>query len=760
MNKAITDGVQLMPPAFSNNLSVWSRGDGTPGSASYQGASDAAFVPADQDFGGCLELQKTEGTQKLRYKGETPLLRGCYLRISTKVKVLSGSMPRVRVAGYAANAAGQPISGIVTSGPEVTLTTYGRVTEVSAIVGIGDRDGVDMSWGAAAIYGHFGLDLVGLNGGIVRIDDLVIEDITSVFLRDMLSIVDVRDYGAIGDGATDDSAAFAAAASDADGRTVLVPKGSYRLNSTVNLNAPVRFEGRVLMPSDAQLLLPKSFDLPTYIDAFGDEQLGFEKAVQALFNNVDHDALDMAGRKVTVRGPIDVQNAVVNKSAFETRRVIRNGQLEAADSVEWATETVTSSARYDPADPRRLSDVVAIESIKVGALIQGQGVGREVFVQARNEATQEVTLSAPLYGVDGSQDFTFTKYKHVLDFSGFNSLSHFALEQVEIACSGRCSGILLPLSGTGFGIKDCTLSRVLHRGVTSPGQGCEGLLVDRSQFWSDDAQRVVTARTSIGLNINSDGAKLRDSIGHGFLHFAVIGGTASSLRGNQISQGDAVADGVRSAGVVLTEPLSFAVLSGNSFTDCTLEWSNENRPDAAQAGADFEALSVTDNLFLARSAASWTSFVVIKPIGAGRGLAEVSIIGNMFRATNGTLERVDRVDESLGSFDAGAFRNVIVQSNGHVGIETASQNPLRFDHAENSEAKTWLVDTEARLPFGARARGVDAIAAKGAITDAAEEETHDMPYLRTEVGVDGRGVHVVWATPVKGVVAMTVRGDV
>ena len=51
MNKAITDGVLLMPPGFAGGLGVWSSGDGTPGSDSYQGAANAAFVPADQAAG-------------------------------------------------------------------------------------------------------------------------------------------------------------------------------------------------------------------------------------------------------------------------------------------------------------------------------------------------------------------------------------------------------------------------------------------------------------------------------------------------------------------------------------------------------------------------------------------------------------------------------------------------------------------------------------------------------------------------------------
>lgn len=69
MNIAVTDGVVLTPTPFSEGLDVWSRGDGRPGSDTYASSVSAAYVPADADFGGCLELQKTDTTQKLRYMG-------------------------------------------------------------------------------------------------------------------------------------------------------------------------------------------------------------------------------------------------------------------------------------------------------------------------------------------------------------------------------------------------------------------------------------------------------------------------------------------------------------------------------------------------------------------------------------------------------------------------------------------------------------------------------------------------------------------
>ena len=52
MNKAITDGLVLMPPPFAAGLNLWWREDGVPGNGSYAGQPNAAFVPADQDFAG------------------------------------------------------------------------------------------------------------------------------------------------------------------------------------------------------------------------------------------------------------------------------------------------------------------------------------------------------------------------------------------------------------------------------------------------------------------------------------------------------------------------------------------------------------------------------------------------------------------------------------------------------------------------------------------------------------------------------------
>ena len=140
--------------------------------------------------------------------------------------------------------------------------------------------GVDMVWGRKTVCGHFGIDLKGPIGGVIRIDGLVIEDLTELFFWDFLNQVDVRDYGALGAGSADDRAAVFAADAAATGREILVPAGTYFIDRSLILHAPMSFKGTLKMSESLELYLTKPFDLAIYIQAFGDKETGFPK----LFN--------------------------------------------------------------------------------------------------------------------------------------------------------------------------------------------------------------------------------------------------------------------------------------------------------------------------------------------------------------------------------------------------------------------------------------------------------------------------------------------
>lgn len=760
MNKAITDGVLLMPPAFEAGLDIWSSGNGTPGSDTYDGDLNVALVPADQDFGGCLELQKTDATQKLRYMGETPLLPGCYLQIRVRVKAMSGNLPAVRIAAWAGGAGGAHVDGVTEAGPSTTLTTYGEVVEVRAIVGSGTRGGVDMPWGSGALYGHFGLDLTGPTGGIVRIDDVVIEDVTSYFLRDMLSLVDVRDYGAYGDGIFDNSTAFTAANAAAAGRRVLVPAGSYYLDDSVTFDVPVMFEGTVVMPDDKMLLLTRSFDLPSYVAAFGDEELAFKKAFQALLNNADHDALDLCGRKVTLSAPVDLQAAVPNKDSYTTRRVIRNGQLNAAGSSAWDTQTVTSQATFSASDGKVLSNVVNVANVPVGALVEGTGVGREIYVKERNVGAGELTLSAPLYGAAGTQTYTFHDFKYMLDFSGFSKLSKFELNEVELQCNGLCSGVRMAPSGVAFAMDKSLITKPKNRGLTSIGSGCQGLLVDNCQFLSNEDDLDVEDRVSIAISANSNDVKLRNNRATRFLHFAILGGANNIVTGNHFFQGDSVPGGVRSAGLILADNVTSSTVVGNYIDNCFVEWTNERdeTPDFS-TGFSFSALSLTDNIFLSGDVSSLFSYLVVKPFGTGHYLNGLTVTGNKFRSTGASIDRAERVDSSIAALDHGKAKDVTFATNTFHQVTAQVSNPMRLTHAEATAAQTWVVDLGGVLPFGGQTRAVDTVVALGAIETGGGEGHFGMPYVKTRQGPWDDRIDLVWSEAVKGEVALVVRMD-
>ncbi|RZW05333.1 MAG: right-handed parallel beta-helix repeat-containing protein [Rhodobacteraceae bacterium] len=759
MNKAITDGLVLMPPPFSGGLAVWSSEDGTPGSVTYDSVATAAVVPGDADFGSCLELMKTDSVQKLRYTGETPILPGCYLRVTARIKAISGPLPTVRIAGWPGQAGGSGMSGVTTFGPSVTLASYGEVLEVSAIIGSGPRTGVDMVWGDPVLYGHLGLDLTGATGGIVRVDDLVVEDVTSVFHRTMMDWVDVRDYGAVGDGVTDCTTAFVAANAAAAGREILVPDGTYVLSGNITFEYPARFVGTVTLPTSNYLILRRNFDIPTYAAAFGDEEEAFRRAFQALLVFSDHESLDLGGRRIEVTGPIDMA-AAANQTIYEIRRVIRNGQLNVVPGPAWDTEVQTSQASYDVGQPTLLSAVSNVANIPVGSLVEGTGVGREVYVTDKNVGAGTITLSQPLFAAPASQTYTFKRFKYVLDFSGFTKLSKVTLTDVEIHCQGVASGVLLAPAGETFHLKDCFVTKPRDRGVTSHGRGCQDLQLDRCHFVSDEQAVDATARVSLGFNVNANDAKIRDNRFQRFGTTMVLHGNGHLIVGNHWFQGDNVTDGPRVAGLVFTYPNVKSVVTGNYVDNSFIEWTNEHdaTPDFASEFS-FGGLTVTGNIFTVNDAASWFSWIVVKPHGPDHFIQGLSVTGNTFKSLNGTTDRVEQVDNSIADLVRGSYRNIVFDGNTFNGVGQVTQNPVTVQFDQASDAANWTVDVGGYLPFGGKAREVTSIVAEGAIVNAADAAVYAMPHITTEVGAAQDQVSLTWPEAVRGRVHVTARAD-
>ncbi len=759
MNKAITDGIVFDPLPFSAGLALWSTTDGTPGSDSYAFSGSGVFVAADQDFAGCLELVKTDPTTRVRYMGETPVIPGCYLQITARVKAVAGALPAVSIAGWAGQGGGLQLTGVTEAGPSVQLTTYGEVVEVTAIVATADRSGVDLVW-TGAQYGHFGIDLTGPTGGVVRVDDITVSDVSSVFTRDLVGLVDVRDYGAKGDGVTDDSAAFNAADAAAAGRTIMVPAGDYLLESNVTMENPVRFQGRIVQAPQNRFILQQDYDYDSYLSAFQDEELAFKKAYQALINFADHDSLDLCGRRVLLTEPVDMQAADPSRTRFETRRVIRNGQFQPAEGAAWDTVEVMSQATYAANDDNRLTNVVNIASIPVGSLVQGNGVGREIYVTSVNESAQTLELSRPLFDAEGTQDFTFTRFQYMLDFSGYEKLSQFNLDDIEFQGRGIASGIMMAPDGFTFHVRDCFINRTKDRGITSPGRGCQGMMLDRCNLISDEQDIPVADRVSVAFNANANDVKIRNNRTSKFKHFCVLAGSGNLIAGNHWFHGDDEVNGLRLGGIILTLPNPKSIFTGNYCDNNFIEWTNEHDSTPALGTQfSFGGLTITGNMFTTNDVADWFNFIVIKPYGPGHFINGFSVVGNVFRSLNGRIDRVENVDTTFADLDYARTRSFEFSGNTFHNVNEPVSNPASLSHQQSTEAATWVMQTDTALPFDGRALTVESVMPMGAITDTGDNRVHDLPWSEGAQGSDFRDVHLNWSTAVKGQVRYQVRMD-
>ena len=756
---SLTHGLDFSPAPFSAGLDKWSSSTGTTSTDTYDIVGEAVYVPVDQDFAGCIKMVKTYDVQKLRYTGQTDLPRETYLMIKTRVKRMAGGIPAIRIAGHAMDTNDTHVDAVTAYGPAGSLTDLGEIYEVTAIVGPGLRDGVDMVWGALPHYGHFGIDITGPTGAVVRIDDITIEDVSHIFQRDALNIVDVRDYGAIADGVTDNYNAFVAADNAANGRRVIVPTGEYAISQSLSISSHVEFQGTLVMPESAALLLTKSYDLPTYIDAFGDEAEGFKKAFQALLNSSDHDSLDMGGRTVTVSEPIDMQAAVSTRDTFTQRRVIRNGQFYASGSLGWEPTIVQGQASYSINASRDLTNVENIADIEVGSLVEGAGVGREVYVTSKDVSGGSIRLSKPLYDAAGYQLYTFTRHK-VLDFSGFSTLSKLNLQNIEFQCKETANAVMLARVGLIFHMIDCFITQPKYRGITSIGTGCQGMLIDRCHFVTAEAQTNATDRVSLGLNANNNDVKLRDNWASQFRHFALLAGSNNIITGNHFYQGDGVQGGARLAGIILTKAATSSSIVGNYVDNCFIEWTNEHdeTPDFT-SGFGFSSLSISGNNFLSGAVAPWFNYILIKPYGTNHGISNLSVTNNNFRSINGSISRVEWVDTTYADINRSRLEAILFEGNNFENISRATQNPLIVEHTQSSANSVWTLETNNELPFQSYAKRVTALAPQAQIKTSSNSAYFDIPYTTGQVGSDKDQVKLTFGTLVKGKMAVTVRCD-
>jgi hypothetical protein len=137
----------------------------------------------------------------------------------------------------------------------------------------------------------------------------------------------------------------------------------------------------------------------------------------------------------------------------------------------------------------------------------------------------------------------------------------------------------------------------------------------------------------------------------------------------------------------------------------------------------------------------------------------MSVTGNTFRTFSGVIDRVDMADTTVAALDYSRFRNIVFNNNTFHGVTQTTQSPVVFEHVQNTESATWVVSAGAFLPFAARARTVEAVATKGAVTTAGNVTIYDNPNTLSEQGASLNQVHLRWSQAVKGRALVTLRCD-
>ena len=379
-------------------------------------------------------------------------------------------------------------------------------------------------------------------------------------------------------------------------------------------------------------------------------------------------------------------------------------------------------------------------------------------MRSKDDVAGEVTLNAPIYDAAGTQSFTFTSFKYLLDFSGFSAVQKFNMEDIEFQCNSRCSAIRLAPSGDTFVLKNCFVSRPKDRGITSIGSGCQGMLIDGCQFLSSEEDIDVSARSSIALNSNNNDVKLRHNRATRFHHFAVLGGDNNLVLGNHFFQGDSVPNGVRNAGLVMIGGYNSSSIAENYVDNCFVQWTNERDPSPDfTSGYSFSALSVTDNIFYCSNVAPWFSYFVIRPYGSGHFLNGLTVTGNKFRTNAGNIDRAERVDTTFATLNNERYVNVTFENNTFHGITTHTANPLRVRHSQNSVSTAWTVNSSGQLPFGGKARACDAVVPLGPLQNVFNATRFTFPYVDVRQGAAQDAITLRWSESVKGTVWATMR---
>jgi len=116
----------------------------------------------------------------------------------------------------------------------------------------------------------------------------------------------------------------------------------------------------------------------------------------------------------------------------------------------------------------------------------------------------------------------------------------------------------------------------------------------------------VQNRSSIGFNSAGNDLKIRDNRCIHTRHFGILAGGGNLISGNHWFHGDSEANGIRDAGLILTQTNCKSTIDGNYVDNNFIEWSNEHDPEPAHSNEfSFGGLSISYNIFTCNDVAPW-----------------------------------------------------------------------------------------------------------------------------------------------------------
>ena len=167
-------------------------------------------------------------------------------------------------------------------------------------------------------------------------------------------------------------------------------------------------------------------------------------------------------------------------------------------------------------------------------------------------------------------------------------------------------------------IRECFFTRTQGPRDHLLRHGPPGLQVDGCQFLSNESQITAQNRKSIVLNSNNNDLKIRGNRVRAFQAFRRPVGLRQPDVGNHYFHGDGTAQGVRTAGIIFTQPNCQSILTGNYIDNAFTEWTNEHTASPALGQQfSFGGLTLRETPSIVSNPAPWFSWIVIKPYGPG-----------------------------------------------------------------------------------------------------------------------------------------------